>query len=266
MPPKVPESLFAEVAPLPVGMADHLLLRLERKTHASGSTLLDLLLKEIQEKRETAFFYMDPFVQAKTLSTAWLLETLSLHSPSRKRVPRPTLSYWASRRHLLRFEGQGKPEPSSAAALFIARMIDDGERNFLPEMIAEDESHWWCTAQVSPRDLPIQVAVTQMNELPPTSLVWTPWSGAVWYPNWVKIRDAHGNDRGAIRWAGGRISGNHRSIWDVSLESIVEWDTTLAPLAYPMTSEVVQLLATLALHHLGVSRTSPSSFSGHFQV
>lgn len=257
MPPKLPKSLYAEVAPLPPATADHLLLRLERKMHTSEEMLIKMVLKEVREKRETAFFYMNPFVLSGTFTTARLLDTLSIYSPTNKRLPRPTLSYW-SRRGLVHFEAQGKPDPHSAAALLIARLIDDGERNFLPEIIAEEERSWWCFAQESPQKLPISLPVSHLDELPSASLVWTPWSGAAWSADWILIRDSHGNDRGAIRWSGLHTNGTHRE-WNISLETLLEWDTSLAHAASPALPEVIQLLATLTLHRLGASRKNVHS-------
>ena len=252
MPPKLPKSLYAEIAPLPPAMADHLLLRLERKIHFSEDTLIEMLIKEVREKRETAFFYMNPFITSGVFTTARLLDTLSIYSPTHKPLPRPTLSFW-SRRGLVRFEAQGRPEPQSAAALLIARLIDDGERNFLPDTIIEEEGSWWCTAQTSPHALPHTLPVSRLDELPPASLLWTPWSGAAWSTDWVMIHDVHSNDRGAIRWSSIRKSRGEQE-WNITLEALLHWDATLATVASPTLSEITQLLATLALYRLGASR------------
>lgn len=260
MPPLLPQSLYPLYAPLPVPMIQHLLLRLKRRKHVSDPQLWDMLLEEVVEKRQAVYYYMDPYVLLESqerrllaLTTKWLLASLSSYSPDQKPVARPTLSHWA-RTGRVRFEREGHPTPDSAAALLIARMVDVGERNFLPESIHENEPAWWCHAEsVPPEKRNFSHPISQLAELPPATVLWTHWAGAAWDPDWIHIQDNKGYSVGAIRFAGIVVQGNVRK-WDVTLDDIRLWAPHIAALALDRDEEVLQLLATLTLRHLAVSR------------
>lgn len=221
-PPELPQSLYHLFAPLPVPMSEHLLLRLARRNPGSIVKLWDILIAEMEEKRREAYFYMNSYVELdalehKHLSTSWLLEALSIYAPERKRLPASTLSYWA-RRGILRYVSEGKPDPSSAAALLIARMIDPGERNFLPAKIeVEKEPLWWCRAEtIDHRGFPCPVPLP--TNLEASTLLWTNWPGAAWDPLWMRI----GDDLGAIRWAGATVQKGDIQ-WTITLDELEVW-------------------------------------------
>jgi len=259
MPPTVPQSLYPLYAPLPIPIFEHLLVRLQRKLHIPDVQLWDILIQEVAQKRQTVFYYMDPFVRLEQekntprITTGWLLETLSIYSPESRPVPRPTLSYWA-RTGRVRYAKEGRPVPGSAAALLIARLIDTGERNFLPDSISEQEPAWWCTAETPSPDKHIfSHPAPHVEDLAPATVLWTQWAGAAWDQDWIQIRDSKGYAVGAIRFAGISVQGNSRR-WQVTLEDIRSWAPDVAALAFSQDEDVVQLLATLTLRRLAVSR------------
>ena len=259
------QSNYPDFAPLPLPLFLHLLRRFERKGRSSGSSLLALLKKEVRQKRSVAFADMNPFVRAglqqkerreHRFSTAWLLRTLAEKGPEKKVVPYSTLSYWHGR-GLLRYSGEpGLPDFDSAATLYIARMLDQGERNWLPSVISEEEPHWWCWRQDDPSMEPVPCPIPLPDDVPSWALLWTPWAGAAWNPPWVLI----GKDLGAIRWAGVQKGQLNESSWDITLKDIERWDPLVAALTLGIpkkgTQELVQTLATLALHRLSQQRIS----------
>jgi hypothetical protein len=255
----IPPSLAPLFAPLPIPVADHLVLRLQRKQHLTAQAARELLLKEVREKRPTVYFSMRPFVN-NTLgqipevhlrfSSGWLLRTLSLHSPGKKPLLPQTLSHWHGR-GLLRYREYGLPDYDSAAALLIARLIDQGERNFLPSKIGAEEPLWWCWRQDSPQ-APVQPCPVPLPPgLLPSTLLWTPWAGASWDRAWTAI----GRELGAIRWA-----RPEKSLWTLSPEEIALWDPELTSLVEKLPQEetfrqdLLQTLATLVLLRLAADR------------
>ena len=258
----IPKTLYAEVAPMNIPMANHLLLRLWRRTHAPVPELLTLLLTEIQEKRQNAFYHMDSYVRNRDkpvapelrFSTAWMRQVLAVYTPGRT-VPASTFTEWSTKR-AIRFERKGRPFPDSAAALYIARMIDTGERNFLPEAIAEDEPLWWCYAQLRPQEPIFCHPVTRLDELPPATLLWTGWHGAAWEARWHFVGDeAHGLGLGAVAFAGIQQVRGHRT-WHITLDDLARWDDQVTSLYvnYENNTSQIQALATVALERLARTR------------
>jgi len=259
-------SSYPDFAPLPFPIFQHLLRRFERKGRGDDGSLVPLLEKEVRQKRGIAFAYMNPFVRAglrqkelrdHRFSTAWLLRTLAEEGPEKKPIPYSTLSYWHGR-GLLQYSEHGLPEFDSAAALCIARMIDQGERNWLPSIIGEAEPHWWCWRQDDPESQPLLCPIPLPADLPSKALLWTPWAGASWDPHWVLI----GKDLGAIRWAGVKRDQFNARHWGITTEDIERWDPLVATLTLDIPreepQELVQTLATLALHRLARTRISPA--------
>ena len=253
--PVLPKELCPRLAPLPFPMAEHLLLRFERRNpHTPIEELWKMLEDAVWQKRKDAFFYMASFVPKK-ISTSWLIDTLSVYTPDQRRLPASTLSFWA-RRGMLRKADHGHPEPESAAALLIARMIDEGERNFLPDFMEQDEAPYWCFAQADPLSEPFPHPVSLLAELAPATLVWTPWAGAAWSPPWILV----GEDMGAIRWSG-TVKEQGQTCWDITLNDLERWTPHLteASVLPPHDDEgfqrqVRQTIATLALQHLARAR------------
>jgi len=257
-PSELPPSLLPALAPLSRPMVKHLLVRMARK-HPQVKEVAhwDTLLEQTDLKRRDAFFYMNSYILSQDdphITTAWLLETLSIYSPGQKRVPSSNISHWAGR-GVLRIPTHGRPEPDSVAALLIARMLDPGERNFLPEDVKEEEPHWWCYAQTLqgttfPCPLPLP------GDLPASTLLWTPWAGAAWNPYWLKV----GEDLGAIRFAGATLRQG-RVEWQVTQRDLEQWTPHLAPQSIVsdnaqegLRNQVRTTVASLALLQLATTR------------
>ncbi len=247
--------LYPLFAPLPAPMIAHLQIRLERMKRATHATSLRVLLQLVREKRVTAYFYMDPFVRTRinggpasaSFSTGWLLRTLGSLSSDKKPVSQKTLSYWRGK-GLVRFQSHGLPDYASAAALYIARMIDnDAERNFLPTSMTQEEQDWWCFTQAAPHAPVVPWRASHLNELPASTLCWTPWTGAVWEPGWIRRSD----QRLAMRWA--RLAPRSARA-SISPDELAGWDPACAPLLVPGDPDILQASAQLVLHRLGRQR------------
>jgi len=255
-------------APLPVPMVEHLLQQKMRQLLLAKSgdqvsrekMAWELLEREIRQNRNVVFPYMNVFVATGQLSTTWLLQVLTAHTPGKIPVTSQTLSKW-HKRHLLRYQEHGQPEVHNAAALFIARMTDTKrERNWLSTTLKKDEPHWWCWRQDDPESQPIPCPVPLPEGLPHGTLLWTPWAGAAWNPHWLGI----GNGLGAIRWAGTNYEeGTVR--WRVTAHDLQKWDPAVAAcnVTFPENArEILQVLAKLALQRLALQRLGvPSSRS-----
>ena len=258
-------SNMPRFAPLPIPTVLHLLKQqhkhLKKMGGASSPEELDhmawvLLEKKVREKRESIYAYLDPLVRSsqvgsKTeLSTTWIRRVLTAYTPGKKNVPVQTLSLWRER-NLLRYREWGRPDPDSAAALLLARMVDERIRNWLPTTL-EDEAYWWCWRQDTPESSPVPCPVPLPNDLPPTTLLWTPWRGAAWDPHWMKV----GNNLGAIRWARAVIENQHLR-WVITEQDLQCWDPEVAALniMFPeCAQDILQTVATLALYRLAQAR------------
>jgi len=243
-------------APLPEPMIVHLLQRLERTRRAVPATALQVLFNQVRDKRAATYFYMDPFVQARlnggpaalSFSTGWLLKTLGAQAPGKKEaVSQKTLSYWRSK-GLVRFQQHGLPDYASAAALYLARIIDvDAERHFLPSSMGVDEQDWWCFTQAAPDAPVVPWQASLLQELPSSTFCWTPWLGSVWEPGWIKRQD----QTFAMRWA--RIEQKQPLAYHLWPEDVLSWYPfgTLSHLDDP---DILQSSALLLLHHLARRR------------
>ncbi len=254
------------LAPLPIPTVLHLFKwqrkYLKKYARALAPEELDqaawfLLEEKVREKRDAVSTLMNPLTQAEQLSrepglsTAWLLQALSAHMPGQQPVPSQTLSLWRERK-LLRYREWGRPDAESAAALLLARMVDERIRNWLPTTIGEAEPHWWCWRQDTPEMVPIPCPTPLPADLPLSALLWTPWVGATWDRHWLKI----GTGRGAIRWAGA-VSEQRCVRWTISQQEIQRWDPEVAALTIDLPADAEALshtLAQLALFRLARTR------------
>ena len=95
----LPEALYAEVAPLPVPMAQHLYSTFLKSLDPS----LDdpsFFLETFQEKRRSVYAYMDSFVRNRDgqlphhlrYTTQWLRENLGQYAPDKQPIPPKTLT------------------------------------------------------------------------------------------------------------------------------------------------------------------------------
>ncbi|MGH2496580.1 MAG: hypothetical protein ACRDIV_17920 [Ktedonobacteraceae bacterium] len=261
----LPPLAYPLFAPLPVPMVLHL-LRGPSKPHPAAEQqplTWRLLEQRVRATRQTAFVYMDPFVQGEHISSSWLMQALRANAPEKIPVGTQALSLWHERK-LLRYSERGRPAPDNAAALLIARMVDKRERNWLPTNMREDEPSWWCWRQDG-LDAPITACPVPLPpDLPATALLWTPWQGASWQRRpWLRV-----GSLGAIRWARAtEVVRGSQWIWDLSLSDLEQWDPAVAALALPprpivsretyrarnIEQDLLHTLAQVALYRLALA-------------
>ena len=219
------------------------------------------LAQQVEEKREAVYVLMSPVVQGRLLSTEWIIETLTEHTPKKqsskaKMLTAQTISRWRDQ-GLLHYEQKNQPDADSTAALLTVRMIDTRERGWLPTIVAENEPQWWCWRQDSPTHPVVPCPVPLPEDLPASALLWTSWRGAAWKREWLPL-----GDLGAARWAG-TMSGQGNIFWSLTEKDLETWDPEIAPLGENVLSTATTLarhtLATLALLRLATSRLEEST-------
>jgi hypothetical protein len=227
-----------------------------RETHreewtGKGGGLVASLLLQVQQKRTATYTLMNPFVGA--LSTEWLLKRLS---DTQHTVTPTTLSRWRDA-GLLRYDKKDRPDTDSVASLLIAAQLHKQRRGFLPSTLVEGEPAWWCWCQDRPWAPVVPCPVPLPDNLPPSALLWTQWTGAAWHPEWLNV-----GQRGAIRWAGTN-EVNSKLLWSVSLDKLTEWVPAIVSNAEELeatteeletTPEILHTLANIALLHLAGRR------------
>ncbi len=193
-----PSQLYPAFAPLPVPIANHLLLLQERQyrrrpsMRPASEEMIQTVLDNICQARTLVYEYLRPFVMADKKRqqrgegrafphVEWLLETLAQYSPGLVRNSTETLDFWQKKGLLRREKTRGLLEITSVAALLIARLAEGKlQRNWLPSLLEADEPHWWCYGRTSP-DAPLQaIPVPIAPSFPSSTIVWTPWQGAIW--------------------------------------------------------------------------------------
>jgi len=266
-----PNAVLPYISPLPLSYAEHLLYLLKQKyPEENEQALLALLLQRVQEKRDSVFRYIHPFALNREkrrvpsfvkLSTEWLKRALYEHTPEQipeaeRRVPHSTYTYWVKSGYI-HHERFGRPDPHSAAAVLILRMLVDvpGWRLF-PPSIQEQEKDRYCLVQLSPKATPTLCRLSELGHLPPSALVWSPWAGeAAWSEGWELIGRGQ-YYLGSIRFA--RVKWvDDLAWWDITLKDLQAWDARGAScyLHHPGNEEAqVQALARCILHRLSVSR------------
>jgi hypothetical protein len=123
--------------------------------------------------------------------------------PAERPTPtRSTIHRWRNSEGgsgLLRYRDQDDIDPQSAAAILLTRRLARTPHNWLPSgrhhFTAEDLS-WWAWCYEHPGAAPVACSVAHLGDMPPCSLVFTPWKGAAWLDGW------QGVPGGAFRWAG----------------------------------------------------------------
>lgn len=267
------ETLFSlpDYAPLPLPFVQHLL--------AEKQISPIVLKRDIVSLRLSIALLLSPFVQRQMwleqeegeldtkeiveesqrggVTTGLLQRLLTANSPSRRPVPLQTISDW-HKRGLLRYRQWGNPDFDNATALLIMRLLQSKIRGWLPPKMAADEPSWWCWRQDAPDAPVVACPVPLPDELPPSALLWTPWSGAAWNRSWVGI-----GEYGALRWAS--LPGEERFEKEFSLEMLARWDIRSASLYEPFppmfgflandaNTALLAHLATLALYRLARHR------------
>jgi hypothetical protein len=214
---------------------------------------LERLLSEIREKERDAFTVLDSYVRSGELTRKWMLETMAQYG---KPISQATFTRW-QRLGLVEMERGNRLKPLSAQALLMMRMIDPGERGFLPAAGLASGDSWWCYIQERPETEVIVWPVARLGELPPATLCWTPTASAVWEPGWYLL-GAQEETPGCMRFAGLQRCLVRGQVWyDIHLEELARWDAAVAALSVtpPWGSETqVQALIFPAFHRLAASR------------
>lgn len=229
--PAFSTHLYPAFAPLPVPMANHLLLQEERKyrwlpplQRPALHELTQTVLGRIRRARAVVYEYMFPFVEADRKrhergearafpNVEWLLEAVAQYSPQSARNAETTVDFWQTKGLLRRKKARGLLEVNSVAALLVTRLAEEIHlRNWLPSTIEEGEPHWWCYGQERPGACVRVLPVPLPGDLPASCILWTPWQGAAWDQTpWHPHRDAN-----LYRWAR-----------PPELEDLLVWDTEL---------------------------------------
>jgi hypothetical protein len=266
------ELALPSFAPLPGPMVLHLLLgkrrNLPRAAHpALGSAFeretgytqaeWDHVLRLVQTARHNVFTRMDPLIRRDGLTTTWLLQALSEASPRMAEQPpeiitQSTLKEWKNRGFISNTR-RNHPDAHQAAALLIARLVDDRKRNWLPRRLRADEAHSWCWRQDGPGLAPVPYPIPLLADLPKATLLISAWSGRGWDSDWTPI-----NSLGAARWAG-VIVGGQQANWDLSPDDLRAWDPQVAALLAqaPTSPALLQRLADIALIRLAWTQLAP---------
>lgn len=235
---EVPEEALPLFAPLPRPFVEHLLKRLTKRIPGKE------LGEQIVWARHAIYTVLNPFARSSHLSSQVVQDFLTMHAPGKSPVGSQTFSDW-HRKGVVRYRDHGRPDPHNAAALIIARMTDDRQRNWLPSEMEASEPSWWCFRQDAPDAPVLPCPVPLPTDLPPSALLWTPWEGAAWDATWAPL-----DILGAARWAS--VSRTWREP-TFSPAALAAWDAEVASLPAPvgvspnLTHLLFQAKATLTL-------------------
>jgi len=226
-----PRALYPACAPLPMPMANHLLLQEQRRyarrptKRPSDDVIMHAVLEKISQARSIVYEFLNPFVRAEQNRMSrgesrtfpemdFLLETLAHYTPGGIRNAEATVDFWQKRGLLRREKTRGALDITSVAALFIARLAEkDLQRNWLPSSLSDAEPRWWCAGVYAPHT-PVHSFPQPLLSAPSRSLVlWTPWQGAAWEEQWYPLGDTHPS---LCRWAQAP-SARDVLVWDEAL-------------------------------------------------
>lgn len=194
----VPPVLLPNGIPLPAlaPLSEPLIAQLVHQFIGSRSVVdalrrfpqgLGWLLQAIGPRREQVARDLDRIVRTDGLTVSQFIELLRATSPPTARPTVQLLSPWRGR-GILEPRRHGFLEAQRAAAVLLARsLVPTATRNWLPDEIAPREPIWWCWRQDGPTS-PITICPVPLPpDLPPSALLWVPWAGAAWLPNWSPI-------------------------------------------------------------------------------
>jgi len=99
---------------------------------------------------------------------------------------------------------------SFAALLITYHLRGKPHKRWTPARIREDEPLMWLWCQTKPDGHPEPVPDTQVADLPPHALLWTPWCGMLWDEGWQEVEGV-----GAARLAGG-LTEEALSVWGLA--------------------------------------------------
>ena len=262
-----------DVTPLHITTAISIQEQLEQTSrHLQG--IWAMLEQRVHEKRQRTYSLMTPAVHIdfatgeQYVLPSWLRETLSSLMPVSQKNPKKelitpqALSVWNDK-NVLRHRAWGQLEAQSTATVITARQLDETRARFwLPSVVDANEPYWWCYSQAVPiNGIPAPIVpcpVPLPQNISPSTLLWTPWSGASWDPRWLQL-----GYLGAIRWAGASIDGQGRIQWGMSESDLKKWDPEVVSLDMGFlkhTKEMLNGVAHFALLRLASTRlhSSPS--------
>ncbi|NJO82394.1 MAG: hypothetical protein HC828_05950 [Blastochloris sp.] len=187
------------VAPLSADMAAHLVAQqtlTDGQFVASPLAFFDLIQRyvatwttlgtQIPSLRRTIDTTVTTHLQSKGIPTRPFIDLVQAASPSESKVSVQTLAKWRHR-HLLR--GQyGHIDRDCATAILLARhILPEARRDWLPPQIAPAAPWWWCWQYRRPTDPPQPCPIPLPPDLPPATVLHTPWSGAAALTDWQRI-------------------------------------------------------------------------------
>lgn len=240
--------LLPPLAPVSAELAAHLAAQLtlgEGLFLASPVALFDVfqryvtawstLVTRLPTLRTTIDIQITAHLQPKGVPTQRFLNLLQTAAKTDSKVSVQTLANWRAR-HLLRGP-RGHIDRDCATAILLARhILPDARRDWLPPQVAPDAPWWYCWQYRSPTDPPQPCPIPLPPDLPPATVLYTPWSGAAALTDWQRLP----NDHGAARWVG-----------PLTVTDLARWDAETAALHTgnqdtPVSSE----LATVALQRI----------------
>lgn len=169
---------------------------------------------------------VEPAIKSDTLTTEWVIEQVSKHTPRRLHPQRTTplsaetISRWREW-GILRYQRRDHPDPDSVTALLTLRLlIQHKERFWIPTPPAQqtflEEPMWWCWRKDSLSSPAIACPFPLPENLPRSALLFTDWLGAE-TKGWLRI-----GNLGCCRWA--RTRNYHGSqLWDMQEEDFALW-------------------------------------------
>lgn len=250
------DTIYAEVAPLPPAIVDHLLRRyIQARPNAADATAL--FIDAVREKRRDIFDVLDDFVRADALTRKAVREKLKKYDHY---VADSTFTYW-QQWGLIEKDGHGKIKPLSAQSILIAGMIDQGQREFLPSDGVPDGDTWRCYIQRHPQAEIEAYPAGKLDELPSSALCWTPMRSACWDLGWHLLGDGEGYT-GCMRFAGIEETDRGQIWYNVTVDDIRRWNKRVADLYAPSpgnTLAPVQNLCRPLFDRLAVSRLGKRS-------
>ena len=178
--------------------------------------------------RESIYEILEPCVgyNPPQLDTAWFRENFTLlSSPIRAHEekyepPTQTVHNWR-KKHLVRDLAWDKPDPNSVAMMFLLYAMQGRQKFWYPACIQETEPYFWVFAlkpgETSWTPCPIPVP----KDIPPNTLLFSPWPGAGWLPSWWVV-----GDQFAMAWAR-TIAFGEQVLWGLTAAEIAQWDASL---------------------------------------
>ena len=147
----------------------------------------DWLLQVIRPLRDQVARDLGAVVETDGLTASQFLDLLRDVSPPTARPNTALLSNWRGR-GLIQASRHGYLEPQRAAAVLLARrLLPTATRNWLPDEMTPREPIWWCWRQDEPTAPITTCPVPLPTDLPASTLLWVPWIGAAWLPDWAPL-------------------------------------------------------------------------------